>query len=89
MLLKSIVQVLKVRFRAKEAMSIEALAMAGVDCIKFGINLVEMACRDMEKTPEYLLAEKIPCKDDVKEMQQMEEWQVKAVASISIIGIDT
>ncbi|KAJ0082098.1 hypothetical protein Patl1_12413 [Pistacia atlantica] len=67
-----------------------SLAMAGVDCMKCGSNLEEMKHRDMEKTPEYLLAKQIPCKDDVKGMvEQMEEWQVKAVASISITAIDT
>lgn len=69
-----------------EAMLIEALAMAGVDWIKCGINLEDI---DMEKTPEYLLAEQIPCKDNVKEMVvQMEEWQVKAVVSNSITDVD-
>lgn len=43
----------------------------------------------MKKTPKYLLAEQILCKDNVKEMEQKEEWQFKAVASISIIDIKT
>ncbi|KAK7830525.1 hypothetical protein CFP56_028116 [Quercus suber] len=40
-----------------EAISIEALAMAGIDCIKCTINLEEMKHRDVEKTPQYLLAD--------------------------------
>ncbi|KAJ6737213.1 hypothetical protein OIU85_019292 [Salix viminalis] len=37
--------------------SIEALAMAGVDCVECGISLEERERRDTEKTPPYLLAD--------------------------------
>ncbi|CAK7334697.1 unnamed protein product [Dovyalis caffra] len=37
--------------------SIEALAMAGVDCVEFCISLEERERRDVEKTPQYLLAD--------------------------------
>uniref|UniRef100_A0A803KXP9 Uncharacterized protein n=1 Tax=Chenopodium quinoa TaxID=63459 RepID=A0A803KXP9_CHEQI len=38
-------------------MSIDALAMAGVDYKESGINFREMEFRDMESIPKYLLAE--------------------------------
>lgn len=38
-------------------MSIDALAMAGVDCLKCSIDLEEMELREMETTPLYLLGE--------------------------------
>ena len=38
-------------------MSIDALAMAGVDYRESGISFTEMEFRDMETTPQYLLAE--------------------------------
>ena len=41
-------------------MSIEALAMAGIDCIKCTIDLEEIEHIDVEKTPQYLLAEQNP-----------------------------
>ncbi|KAG6768457.1 hypothetical protein NC652_019397 [Populus alba x Populus x berolinensis] len=37
--------------------SIEALAMAGVDCVECGISFEERERRDVEKTPQYLLAD--------------------------------
>lgn len=39
-------------------MSIEALAMAGVDYREYDISFQEMEVRDIEATPKYLLAEK-------------------------------
>ncbi|KDP46811.1 hypothetical protein JCGZ_24020 [Jatropha curcas] len=54
--------------------SIEALAMAGVDCGKCSISLEERERRDREKTPPYLLAEPEPAAGNDK----MEEiWKVK------------
>ncbi|KMT08776.1 hypothetical protein BVRB_6g135000 [Beta vulgaris subsp. vulgaris] len=38
-------------------MSIDALAMAGVDYKESGISFKEIEFRDMESTPQYLLAE--------------------------------
>ncbi|EEF29552.1 conserved hypothetical protein [Ricinus communis] len=66
--------------------SIEALAMAGVDCVECGINLEETERRNMEHTPQYLLAEEEPGKkegeigdkDNNNNNKLMaENWQVK------------
>ena len=38
-------------------MSIDALAMAGADCMKCSINFEEMEHTDLEMTAEYLLAD--------------------------------
>lgn len=61
--------------------SIEALAMAGVDCGKCSIDLAERERRDMEKTPLYLIADENPGKEtqrNEKDNKVVEEkWGVK------------
>ncbi|KAF2293040.1 hypothetical protein GH714_035618 [Hevea brasiliensis] len=62
--------------------SIEALAMAGVDCGKCGINLAERERRDLEKPPLYLLAEENPGKETQGNEKDnevtVEKWEAKA-----------
>lgn len=41
-------------------MSMEALAMTGVDYIKCGFDLQELEREDLEKTPQHLLVEQTP-----------------------------
>jgi hypothetical protein len=59
--------------------SIEALAMAGVDCVECGISLEERERRDTEKTPQYLLADQGEegLKTHEKDKLMVEQWLVK------------
>lgn len=57
-------------------MSIEALAMAGIDCIKCTINLEEVEHRDVEKTPQYLLAEQKPSTESETNEDQVDSETV-------------
>ncbi|KAL3591573.1 hypothetical protein D5086_010213 [Populus alba] len=59
--------------------SIEALAMAGVDCVECGISLEERERRDTEKTPLYLLADQGEegLKTHEKDKLMVEQWLVK------------
>ncbi|KAG6773528.1 hypothetical protein POTOM_020813 [Populus tomentosa] len=59
--------------------SIEALAMAGVDCVECGISLEERERRDTEKTPLYLLADQGEegLKTHEKDRLMVEQWLVK------------
>lgn len=57
-------------------MSIEALAMAGIDCIKCTINLEEVEHRDVEKTPQYLLAEQTPSTESETNEDQVDSETV-------------
>lgn len=75
-------------------MSIEALAMAGVDCIKCTINLDEKELTEVKKPPQYLLAEQSNESETneadnliVKQVNKakIEEW-AKAVASLHAIS---
>ncbi|KAF9681869.1 hypothetical protein SADUNF_Sadunf05G0047800 [Salix dunnii] len=59
--------------------SIEALAMAGVDCVECGISLEERERRDTEKTPQYLLADQGEGVENHHEKDKVvvEQWLVK------------
>lgn len=39
------------------SVSMEALAMAGADCMEFGVNLQEWESKDLEMIPPHLLAQ--------------------------------
>ncbi|KAL6277209.1 hypothetical protein ACE6H2_020810 [Prunus campanulata] len=56
-------------------MSVEALAMAGVDYNMCYINLEEMDGGDSDKAPQYLLAEEKP--KDESEMNEKNELMVE------------
>lgn len=59
-------------------MSIEALAMAGADYIKCGINLQELEREDLEKTPQHLLAEqrhRNKSEENERDKMPLEKWQ--------------
>ncbi|KAG6768458.1 hypothetical protein POTOM_027375 [Populus tomentosa] len=67
--------------------SIEALAMAGVDCVECGISFEERERRDVEKTPQYLLAdqgEEGDLRRHEKDKLTGEQWQVKTKMESSV-----
>ena len=68
--------------------SIEALAMAGVDCVECGISFEERERRDVEKTPQYLLAdqgEEGDLRSHEKDRLTGELWQFKTKMESSVI----
>ncbi|KAJ6990937.1 hypothetical protein D5086_015212 [Populus alba] len=71
--------------------SIEALAMAGVDCVEYGISFEERERRDVEKTPQYLLADQGEEGDlrshDEKDKLMGEQRQVKTKMESSFTKI--
>ncbi|KAL9377859.1 hypothetical protein Peur_029194 [Populus x canadensis] len=70
--------------------SIEALAMAGVDCVDCGINFEERELRDVEKTPQYLLAdegEEGDLRSHEKDKLMGEQWRVKTKMESSVTNI--